>query len=86
MARTNLNSVLEDDNVKTVIISTTWYSDSYIDVYNNKLNKSSLKKSITELIKEMFDIHINVTPGFYSCFFLWNEGLTTNSIYNYLVI
>ena len=53
MARTNLNSVLEDDNVKTVIISTTWYSDSYIDVYNNKLNKSSLKKSITELIKEI---------------------------------
>lgn len=54
MAKLNLETILNDKEVKTVIIGTTWYSDHYIDLNNMKIAKNEIEKSITELIEKIY--------------------------------
>ena len=51
MAKTNLSVVLSDDDISTVIIATTWYSDSYVDTNGNDVDRTKLKESINRLVE-----------------------------------
>ena len=53
MAQKNLNTVLSDKDISTVIIATTWYGDGYIDANGNEVNKSTLKGAISKLVNEI---------------------------------
>ena len=52
-ARTNLSVVSSDDNISTVIIATTWYSDSYVDDNGNNIDRSKLNESINQLVEDI---------------------------------
>ena len=55
MAGLNLKSVLKDNDVKTVIIASTWYSNHYVNLDNIKTDKKEIKESMNELINEFYD-------------------------------
>lgn len=50
LAKKNLSSILEDKNIKTVIIGTTWYKNTYIDSKGKVVDKIKLKDAITKLV------------------------------------
>ena len=60
MAGLNLKTVLNDNEVKTVIIATTWYSNYYVDINNIKTDKKEIKKSMDELINQFYYYGKNV--------------------------
>ena len=50
MARKNLSTVLADKSVTSVVIATTWYSESYVDVNGAIVGANQLSSQIEDLI------------------------------------
>jgi len=52
-AKKNLSSVLNNMNVQTVIIGTTWYANKYVNSDGILVDKNNLKLAIEDLISEI---------------------------------
>ena len=52
-AKVNLSAVLSDEDIRAVIIATTWYSDRYVDSKGNDVDRLGLKSSINRLLEDV---------------------------------
>lgn len=75
-ARQNLNKILEDNNIKTVLIASTWYSDNYITSEGNSVKQSDLITSFRDLISELKKARKNVI--LFSPIKIPEENIATN--------
>ncbi|MFT6834217.1 MAG: peptidoglycan/LPS O-acetylase OafA/YrhL [Francisellaceae bacterium] len=53
LAKINFDTVISDKNIKTVIIASTWYLDSYIDADGNKIKQADMGYSFLTLINDL---------------------------------
>ena len=53
LANRNLSNILDDTNVSSVIIATTWYADTYIDSNGNTIDPKGLKLAVEHLINHI---------------------------------
>ena len=70
LAKINLNAVVSDEKIKTVIIASTWYLDYYLDENGNRIKQADIGNSFLKLINELKQNGKNValispikTPG-----------------------
>lgn len=53
LAKINLDAVISDAKIKTVIIASTWYLDSYLDSDGNKIKQADIGYSFLTLIDDL---------------------------------
>jgi peptidoglycan/LPS O-acetylase OafA/YrhL len=53
MASRNLSNVLADKSVTSVLIATTWYSDSYVDINGENVSSDKLHPAMKDLVTKL---------------------------------